>query len=454
MSTKELRIEDHTELSPTSFSESNSFSFIQETAKPVNKTSVQAWILTFTCVMINCFCAVMWMTASSTPAVMSQWMNISLTKLNWLSNASAICNSIFSLPTAWFYERYGIKTSIILCGTINAIGCWIRCFAIIVADDKKYIVFMSGQVISSIAGPLIYNIAAKFVAVWFVPKDRGLANIILSIQIGMAVGPLILPLITPNIHDIPRMLFIVAGLATVFTIPAFFLPGKPKTPPSVTSTLDRTPFWQGVKIISRNFQFWSVAVVAASTIGMVFSVSVLIIEAITPYGYTDQEAGLCAAIVVISGCIGGGMTGYWLGKSPQHYMLIRTFTPLIIFTYVMFIFNLMPNSFPTVLTVCILNGLFSYALFPVYLELSSEITYPVSESIGSCIIWSMCTTFMFAFSILIDALKASPDATPPNNMNLSMRVVVGIITAGNIPVLWMRGNLKRSQIDNQEKHLC
>lgn len=58
--------------------------------------------------------------------------------------------------------------------------------------------------------------------------------------------------------------------------------------------------------MSRNFQFWSVAIVTASTIGMVFSVSVLIIEAITPYGYTDQQAGLCAAIVVISGCVGGG----------------------------------------------------------------------------------------------------------------------------------------------------
>lgn len=158
MSIKELRIEDHSKLSPTSFCESNSFSSVQETAKPAAaKTSVQAWCLTFTCVMVNCFCAVMWMTASSTPAVMSLWMDISLTKLNWLSNASAICNSIFSLPTAWFYERYGVKTAIILCGAVNAIGCWIRCLAIVVADDKKYIVFMVGQLISSIAGPLVYK---------------------------------------------------------------------------------------------------------------------------------------------------------------------------------------------------------------------------------------------------------------------------------------------------------
>lgn len=39
---------------------------------------------------------------------------------------------------------------------------------------------------------------------------------------------------------------------------------------------------------------------------MVFSVSVLIIEAISPYGYTDQQAGICASIIVFSGIFGGG----------------------------------------------------------------------------------------------------------------------------------------------------
>jgi FLVCR family MFS transporter 7 len=53
-------------------------------------------------------------------------------------------------------------------------------------------------------------------------------------------------------------------------------------------------------------QFWWIAVIASVTIGMVFSVSVLVIEAITPYGYTDQQAGLCASIIVVSGCFGGG----------------------------------------------------------------------------------------------------------------------------------------------------
>lgn len=121
------------------------------------KTSLAAWAQTAVCVIINSCCAIMWMTASSVPSVMSEWMGTSLTQLNWLSNASAICNTLFSLPTAWVYEKYGIKTSIIICAIVNALGCWIRCLAIIVPNDKKYTMIMLGQFISSIAGPLVYK---------------------------------------------------------------------------------------------------------------------------------------------------------------------------------------------------------------------------------------------------------------------------------------------------------
>ncbi|KAG2198674.1 hypothetical protein INT47_001813 [Mucor saturninus] len=415
-----------------------------------DKTSLSAWLQTAVCVAVNGSCAIMWMTSSSVPAVMSEWMGTSLTQLNWLSNASAICNTLFSLPTAWVYEKYGIKNSIIICAVFNAIGCWIRCLAIVVPNDKKYTLIMLGQIVSSIAGPLVYNVAAKLVALWFAPKDRGIANIILSIQIGMALAPLILPIIAPNVQDVPRMLIIVASFATVCALPTFFLPSKPKNPPSASAMLDRTPFWKGVKQVCKNMQFWWVATLASVTIGMVFTISVLVIEAITPYGYTDQQAGLCASVIVISGCFGGGLTGYWLGKSPQHFMLIKTFTPLVIFTYVMYKFELIPNAFPTVLIACILNGFFSYALFPVYLELASEITYPVSESISSCIIWSLCTMTMLIFSVIIDALKAGPDANPPNNMNTSMLVVLGIVIVGNLPSIWIKGDLKRLLIDNKK----
>lgn len=57
---------------------------------------------------------------------------------------------------------------------------------------------------------------------------------------------------------------------------------------------------------------------------------------------------------------------------------------------------------------------------------------------------------MLIFSIIIDALKAGPDANPPNNMNTSMLVVLGIMIVGNLPSLWIKGDLKRLLIDNKK----
>ena len=75
-------------------------------------TSAAAWIETLVCIGVSTSCAFMWTTGASAPNVMSQWMNVSLSQINWLSNASAICNTVFSLLTAWAYERIGIKASV------------------------------------------------------------------------------------------------------------------------------------------------------------------------------------------------------------------------------------------------------------------------------------------------------------------------------------------------------
>jgi hypothetical protein len=101
-------------------------------------------------------------------------------------------------------------------------------------------------------------------------------------------------------------LIIVAIVSSVCTIPAFLIPKAPKVPPSITSTVERTPFFEGVKAISKNFQLWTVIFLASVTIGMVFSIATLVIEAISPYGYTEQESGVCASVIVFSGFLGGG----------------------------------------------------------------------------------------------------------------------------------------------------
>lgn len=65
-------------------------------------------------------------------------------------------------------------------------------------------------------------------------------------------------------------------------------------------------FLEGIKQLLRNPTFLWIALLASIDMGMGFSVSVLIIEAILPLGYSDQAAGVCASLVVFAGFAGGG----------------------------------------------------------------------------------------------------------------------------------------------------
>jgi FLVCR family MFS transporter 7 len=155
----------------------------------------------------------------------------------------------------------------------------------------------------------------------------------------MALAPIIIPILAPTPDKVPWMLIVIAIISTACAIPSVFLPSSPKIPSSPSADQDRMPFWQGCQALLKNSGFIWVTILCAVNSGMVFSVSTLIIEAISPIGYTDQQSGWCAAAVVIAGFAGGIITGYWAGKTAQHVMLIKIFTPLMIFTYLMFIFE-------------------------------------------------------------------------------------------------------------------
>lgn len=76
-------------------------------------------------------------------------------------------------------------------------------------------------------------------------------------------------------------------------------------------------------------------------------------------------------------------------------------------------------------------------------------TYPVSESVSLSIIWTVSSINMLIFTIIFDALRAGEDASPPHHMKFSMIVAATILAVGSIPCLWIKGDLKRLQLDEK-----
>jgi hypothetical protein len=160
-----------------------------------------------------------------------------------------------------------------------------------------------------------------------------------ALSIGQVLAPIVVPLLSPTQTQVPHMLIVISIISTVSAVPSVFLPSTPRIPSSPSGDQDRMGVWQGLKCLAKNVNFWWCAILCTVNAGMLFSVCTLIIEAISPFGYTDQQAGYCAAAVVAAGFVGGICSGYWAGKTAQHIMLIKLITPMMVFTYVMFIFE-------------------------------------------------------------------------------------------------------------------
>lgn len=119
------------------------------------QVSYLAWVVIFCVVLLNTAVNLTWLSASSAPKSTSTWMQVSYSTLNWLSNVSAILNTIVSIPLPYSYERFGIKANLVVAGIINMVGCWIRYLSILVAPQYRFLMVMMGQTLAAIAGPLV-----------------------------------------------------------------------------------------------------------------------------------------------------------------------------------------------------------------------------------------------------------------------------------------------------------
>lgn len=121
------------------------------------KTSFIAWIELLVCILVNCTCGMSWSTFASAPLATSEWMNVSLTKSNGLSSIVFVVNTIISLISPYIHAKCGIKYTILLSGSLNSLGCWIRCISILLPVELRYPVIVVGQIIAASGGPPVYT---------------------------------------------------------------------------------------------------------------------------------------------------------------------------------------------------------------------------------------------------------------------------------------------------------
>ncbi|KAI8088646.1 uncharacterized protein BX664DRAFT_249017, partial [Halteromyces radiatus] len=208
------------------------------------------------------------------------------------------------------------------------------------------------------------GVKKSFAAVWFTEERRATAGM---------------------------FIIMVAVIATAATIPQLLLPALPPTPPSINmiSNDDDHPMtpkitlWKGTLALVKNIHFWILCGIHGINVGLSISWGGLFNQAITPYGYSNAEAGNIVAVGLVAGTFGCLIAGPVLDATKKHKLFLKLMAPLMCSTYIAMIFIM---------------------------------TYPVPESISTSMLWQLAQAFGFILVLVMDTFR-DPQGIPANNMD-------------------------------------
>jgi hypothetical protein len=300
----------------------------------------------------------------------------------------------------------------------------------------RYGFTLLGQIIVALAQPFLLNAPTKFAASWFSPTSRATVNTVATFAnpLGIAVGSLLVPGIADSLSSIPTMLLVIAIIPTVTAFPTLFIRSLPPSPPGPVDAHESTglllpgTFMQGLRQ-ALSFPAFRVLIFAFSLGVAVFSaVSSLLQNIVTPYGYTNDEAGIFDALMILGGIFGAGITAPVIDRTGWHARVLKGATPLAAAGFLGLIFAVRRDAFDAIAAVSFFVGFFIFALLPVGLELGVEATYPVPEGTSSGILWMSAQLAALIIQLVMNALRVGADGDPPYHMRGAL-IMAAVILA-------------------------
>ncbi|KAJ5961969.1 hypothetical protein PENPOL_c006G09478 [Penicillium polonicum] len=384
-------------------------------------------------VLLNIVVSWDWLTFSSISTTAAEYFDVSESAINWMSTGYLFAFCAVSPIVIWILNKGGPKPAIITTATLLLVGNWLR-YAGTRANGGIFGLAMFGQILIGFAQPFCLCAPTRYSELWFSDKGRTSATAVASLAnpLGAALGQLIDSEWASKPSDIPNMVLYISIISTVASLPSFFLPASPPTPASASSAKPHTPLGAAVRELTSTREFWQIFIPFSVYVGFFNSVSSLLNQILSPHGFSETEAGIAGAILIVVGLVTSAIMSPITDRYKHYLGSIRVLVPIVAVTYIGLIFA--PGSaagIPPSYVVMALLGAASFAMLPIALEYLAEITYPLSSEIGSTICWTGGQLLGACFILIQDALKAGAAAVPPYNMQnaLVFAAVVAVVAA-------------------------
>lgn len=340
-----------------------------------NKVQVYSyrWIVLLVFMFTNITMQILWITFAPVTIGAMAFYNVDAFSIVSLSLIFMIVYIPVTFLSSWLVEKLDFRWGAGIGALLGGIFGFSRFFA-----GTNYTLLLIFEILIAIGQPFLLNSITKLSANWFPDTERTTATglCLISQFIGILLGFLITPFLVFG-NDLSIMLLIY-GIAALISglLFIFFAKARPPTPPSATIPSETVFMWEGLKKLFINKYFLILVVLFFVGLGAFNMISTYIQLIISPRGYTEEDAGILGALMLLGGIIGAILMSAISDK-------YRKKKPLLLISIFITLASLCVLSFTTNLFLLDLFGfLFGFGILsagPVALEYAAEITRPVPE---------------------------------------------------------------------------
>ncbi|KAF4122814.1 Major Facilitator Superfamily [Geosmithia morbida] len=366
-----------------------------------------------------------WLTYAPVATKAASYYDVSESAINWISTAFFLAFVAMSPLTILVLHR-SVRLSFICAGVLILVGNWVRYAGSASRSGGHYAYAMAGEVLVGFAQPFILAAPARYSDLWFSNRGRVAATAVMSLAnpFGGALGQLINPSWVSEPAD-------VSNMSSVCAAPAILVPGRPPTPVGPSSETVKLSLRESGSALTRSPELWLVLVPFAIYVGFFNSLSSLLNQMLVPYGFSDDEAGIAGAVLIVVGLVSAAVTSPVIDRTKSFLLAIRALVPLVAASYLAFLWMPATRALAGPYVVLAILGASCFSLVPVVLEYLVELSHPLSPEVTSIAAWAGGQLLGAVFVIVSDALVAGPNAHPPRNMHraLVFQAILGMLAA-------------------------
>ncbi|KAJ3388950.1 Major facilitator super domain-containing protein 7 [Chytriomyces hyalinus] len=363
--------------------------------------------------------ALLWATYAAVTPTTAEYYACSEYIINLVALVFQIVFILAAIPSMYAIDHLGLRPSVLVGTWGVTLGAAIRWLAVYAGGGPtvQLALLFTGQIIAAIATPFAFNAPTKVCALWFGERERLTANTIMSLSVyagtstALALAPFI---VSQDANNISKLNFVTFAIVFVTGFSSLLVFNKPEFAPSKSAAEVKhaIPFKLGLYSIAANPQFLLIFLSYGLTIGALDSYFTLISDYVTPYGYTEADAGGLGNITILFGTVSSLILGPILDRTKAHRRVLKVLPIISLLGSIGFYLSVpFLDRRPLLYVSAALIGMGAFCITPIALELGVECTYPVAEGTSAGLLQSAGQAFAVLALLVSNALRGKLDGS-------------------------------------------